>query len=652
MTTAESVLAALQPFHLRQEGQGKYRCNSPFRPNADSMTFTLVITSPEHGAFHDHHPSADPAGGSLYDLARRLNVALPATVPVENSKRAYAGGADYAQAHGLTWDDLRGWGYRETVVENRHALEFQTATGLRWRFIDGAKGKAVYKSVPGYVRCWYGLDSDLRQRLRDGAPLVLCNGEISVIAGRKHGLAALAMTGGEKGEIPAELFEQLRGFLADIPAVRILIALDCDPAGRAAARGLEAQFYTAGYDVWALDLELGSGGDLADFCRLYAPDTLAVLQRRPDLPPALDNGRFTFATLDDVLRLAPIDWLVAKQIPARGLTMIFGASGTYKSFFILDKVLTLALDGVNVLYIAAEGEHGYRQRLEAWIRHHGKKPGNITFVLGQVDLFDPEELTEFSRLVAVHKPRIVVVDTFAMCSGVAEENSTRDMMTIVNGCKAMSKQLDAVIVVVHHTNAEGKRERGNKALRNACDTILRLSLEDDLICVQSQKTKDTQPFDTYYLAPLTVPLGYRNNLGEDVTSVVLLPADKVVRGDDLTPLQRQVLETLAAEPNATLQVIADAVESDSRGSISKIINKLEKRGYLVNTATGRQLSDQGRRALDGDSVDSTDSGAAAESRNTPSADLSQPVESAESAATWNQAFGGQPRGRSHYDADL
>lgn len=649
MTTAEGVLAALQPYHLRKEGQGKYRFNCPWRPGADSMSCTLVITSPEHGAFHDHHPSADPASGSLYDLARRLDVALPAAVPIENTKRAYAGGADYAQAHGLIWDDLRRWGYRETVVENRPALEFQTPTGLRYRFIDGAKSKAVYKSVPGYARCWYGLENDLRQMLLDGKPLVLCNGEISVIAGRKNGLATLALTGGEKAEIPAELFEQLRGFLADIPSVKMIIALDCDKPGRTAARGLEAQFYTAGFAVRAVDLELGVSGDLADFCRLYAPDVLATLQQRPDLPPALDNSRFTFATLDEVLHLAPIDWLVAKQIPARGLTMIFGASGTYKSFFILDKVLVLALDGVNVLYIAAEGEHGYRQRLEAWIRHHGKKPGHITFVLGQVDLFDPEELTEFSRLVAVHKPRIVVVDTFAMCSGMAEENSTRDMMIIVNGCKAMSKQLDAVIVVVHHTNAEGKRERGNKALRNACDTILRLSLEDDLICVQSQKTKDTQPFETYYLAPLTVPLGYRNNLGEDVTSVVLLPADKVIRGDDLTPLQRQVLETLAAEPSASLQIIADAVESDNRGSISKIINKLEKRGYVANTATGRQLSDKGRRALDGDSADSS---AAAESRNAPPADVSQPVESPESAATWDQTFGDTKRGRSHYNADL
>src|SRR5262249_50306855 len=147
---------------------------------------------------------------------------------------------------------------------------------------------------------------ELKKLLQDSKPLVLCNGEISVIAGRKHGLATLAMTGGEKSELPAELLEQLRGFLADIPSIKIIIALDCDKAGRAAARGLETQLYAVGYVVRAVDLELGAGGDLADFCRLYEPDALTMLVQRPNLPSALDNSRFTFATIDDVLSLPPI----------------------------------------------------------------------------------------------------------------------------------------------------------------------------------------------------------------------------------------------------------------------------------------------------------------------------------------------------------
>ncbi len=602
MSTANEVLAALQPYHLRQEGHGKYRCNSPFRPDADSMTFTLVIDSPEHGAFNDFHPSANPASGSLYDLAKHLGIGLPTVIPVESTKRSYDGQEDYARAHGLTGDDLRAWGWRETTLDGRPALEIPTQTGLRYRFLDGAKGKPVYKSVQGYTRCWYGMGNHLKAIIDEGKPLVICNGEISTIAARKYVIAALAMTGGEKGEIPPELLTQLKGFLVGVHNPLVLIALDCDKAGRAAARGLVAQLRAEGYDARAIDLSLGANGDLADFCMIHTSDAATELLKLPELPPVFDNSRWQFATLDDVLNLPAVDWLLPGQIPARGLTMVFGASGSYKSFFMSDHAMHLSLKGIHVLYIAAEGEHGYRQRMEAWIKHHKQKPSTITFVLGQVDLFDVEESTDFTRLIEAYKPQMIVVDTFAMCSGMADENNTRDMLTIVNGCKLMSKTLNAVIVVVHHTNAEGKKERGNKVLRNACDTVLRLSLEDDLICVQSQKTKDTKPFETYYLSPLIVHLGYKNNLGEDVTSVVLLPAEKVIRGDDLTDLQRRVLQTLSVEPNATLDVIANTVENDSRGTISKIVSKLVNRGYVLITASGREVTEKGHQVLENDST--------------------------------------------------
>jgi len=204
MTTADRVIQALEPHGLKQEGTDKYRCNSPFRPNSDSMTFVLKIEGAEHGTFFDHHPSATPASGSLYDLAKLLSIPIPTAIPVESTKRGYEGLEDYARAHGLPGDYLRRWSWRETVHSDRPALEFMTQTGSRWRFLDGAKGKPVYISTPGYTRCWYGLSDELITSMKESSnrPLVICNGEISTIAGRFHGLLSICMTGGEKGEIP------------------------------------------------------------------------------------------------------------------------------------------------------------------------------------------------------------------------------------------------------------------------------------------------------------------------------------------------------------------------------------------------------------------------------------------------------------------
>lgn len=600
MSTAHQVLLALASYNLKQEGQNKWRCNSPLRPGSDSHAFVITITDDEHGAYKDF---VTEEKGSLYDLAKHLGIALPSAIPAHDTKRPFAGLDDYARAHGLTGEILTLYGWREVMYKGRPALEYPTATGRRWRFIDGKKGADFpkYVSEVGYERCWYGLDARLNDYLSAGSPLLLCNGEISTITAFNYGVPAFAMTGGEKAEIPANLVSQLKGYLAKYPNVEIIIAMDCDKTGRKSASGIESQFQREGFKARAVDLGLGTGGDLADFCMLYQQDALKELQKCKPLPAEKANpSKWHFATIDDVLNLPTIDWLVPRQIPSRGLTMIYGASGSYKSFFILDHALKLAQTGTNVLYIAAEGEFGYRQRLQGWINHYKVKPTSITFVLGSVDLFDNEDQTEFARVIEQYKPKIVVVDTFAMCSGVADENNARDMLQIVNGCKAMSKNLDAVIVIVHHTNAEGKKERGSKVFRNACDTIIRLSLDDDMVLVESQKTKDTAPFDAHRLAPLTVDLGYKNNIGENVTSLVLLPAEKVIKESTLTPLQLKVLDVLSVQPGASLAEIADTVECDSRGTISKVISTLNKKGFISIDGNNKHITQNGERALNGD----------------------------------------------------
>ena len=106
-TTADRVLAHLQNhpegLELKQEGNGKYRCHSPFRPGSDSHGFTLIINDGEHGAYKDFNSKSGKETGSLYDLADRLGIARNGNQPV-STKRVYTGLADYAQAHGVAAD--------------------------------------------------------------------------------------------------------------------------------------------------------------------------------------------------------------------------------------------------------------------------------------------------------------------------------------------------------------------------------------------------------------------------------------------------------------------------------------------------------------------------------------------------------------------
>jgi len=87
-------------------------------------------------------------------------------------------------------------------------------------------------------------------------------------------------------------------------------------------------------------------------------------------------------------------------------------------------------------------------------------------------------------------------------------------------------------------------------------------------------------------------------MGNDVTSLVLLPRKKVTQSETLTDNQYKVLAHLSIEPNGSLAEIADATEIDNKGNISKVIASLVKKGYIKMTVSGRELTDEGLKSLD------------------------------------------------------
>lgn len=648
-STADAILNALHPFKLKSEGRNKYRCNSPFRPGSDSLSFTLTIDDGEHGAFHDHHASANPSSGSLYELATLLNIPLPAVTPVADTKRGYSGIKDYAEAHGVTVDVLNTWQWREISNKGRAMLLIPTRTGNRYRYIDGKKG-TVYFSDQGYERCWYGFNNNLDNILKLDCPLVICNGEISTIAGQwAGGLAAIAMTAGEKAELPINLLNELKGRLADYPNVEIIVAMDCDKDGRKAGRGLAKQLLEEGFKARAVDLGLGNKGDLADFCMLHGYDTLAALRSCPSLPEETESSDrdYVFYGIDEVMKMPPVEWLIPGVLPKRGLCMVYGASGAGKSFYTLAMAFDLAHQ-TPCLYVVAEGEAGMPSRVQALVKHHKSKPKDLTFVFGSVDLFRDDELSVFKSLSAKYKPSLIVIDTLAMCTGDANENDTRDMKTIIQGCKKMAKELDSAVLLVHHTNKEGKQARGNGRLFNDLDTVIRIARMDDVIAIESQKTKDKKKFKTQYLREVTVPLGYTDNTGAEVTSLVLLPADKVVTDNSkITELQRAVLDVIALEPHSSFGDISAIVEV-GRGVISRCIKQLEQRGYLLAwDGQQRKITNAGQMMLsDSDSDESVVSQSALSSNG-----KEKPESVIQGESVSQQSFIPQ-RQSSHYEAGL
>lgn len=270
-TTGEKVLAALGGYKLREDGAGKWRCNSPLRIGSDSQSFAVTINGDmEHGAYKDF---VSGESGSLYELAEKLNIEVPRAA-VADTKRGYAGLDDYATAHGVEAGVYAAAGWQECKAKDRDgkerpALSIPTQTGTRYRFTDGEK--PPYHSPGGFKRCWYGLRRAMDMAKADNKPLVFCNGEASVVAAQHHGIPAVAIAGGSE-RIPDDLLAELRkSWNGDM-----VIAMDCDPQGKAATAKYQEQLPAAKI----ADLGLSAHGDLADFAALFGQDATGELVKR------------------------------------------------------------------------------------------------------------------------------------------------------------------------------------------------------------------------------------------------------------------------------------------------------------------------------------------------------------------------------------
>jgi len=603
-TVTSQVLAALEAHGLKDEGGGSYRCNSPFRPNSDGMSFTVTIRPGDKGAYYDHNSQAtgDEQRGSLFKLAKLLGIEVR-TTEVENTKRTYANMEEYAKAHGITVDVLKKFMWKQVVYQNRPALEFPTRTGSRWRFLDGKKPH--YISPKGYKKSWYGLFSRLTEKRVKHSPLVICNGEISTIVGQEFGLAACAMTGGEMA-IPDDLMAQLKGFTEDVPDIKIIIALDCDAAGRKTAIAMIEQLQNAGYpDVKAIDLGLSKGGDLADYCMLHGDLTPLAIQKCTEIRPPqqqqvevpqecviAEGTNWYMIHAKDLDKLPQVEWLIKGELQRRGLTVLYGPSGVGKSFIAVDYAMRIAQDHP-VVYMAMEGEYGYHARLTAWKNHHKKESaGNIHMCLGSLEMMSDSELDHFLSATEPINPELVVIDTMVHAMTGADENNTRDMNTFVRSCKKLMYALSCSLLIVHHTNKGGISERGSGVLRGAADVMIRLLADDGLITMECSKTKDYRAFEPRYLRLLPTDTGIRDNDGEFIRTPVVVDAKNVIMTDEgkLTTNQQKVLETLAMEVfenGATLSELADALPTMARSSIFHSISHLIKE-RLVSQPAKRQ----------------------------------------------------------------
>lgn len=249
-------------------------------------------------------------------------------------------------------------------------------------------------------------------------------------------------------------------------------------------------------------------------------------------------------------------WLIKKWIPEKGLTMIFGAPGSGKSFLIFDMLATIttgmsqwfgykAKQGT-AIYLCGEGHAGLDDRIEAWAQYRGVDDfGSMYISRSALDLDKPMELeTAVENIAKIgDKISIIAIDTLnRFFSG--DENSAQEARNFVGACTRLQERFDCAVVIIHHTGVAAEsqgRARGSSAFLGACDTAILVQNEKGAITLSQVKQKYIEPLSPMYLKLESRDVkGWIDEDGEQVRSAVLIASEEPVEEKKL-PLDKMML---------------------------------------------------------------------------------------------------------------
>lgn len=243
-------------------------------------------------------------------------------------------------------------------------------------------------------------------------------------------------------------------------------------------------------------------------------------------------------------------WILDDLVPSKGIGMIYGPPGSYKSFIALDMAASVSsgkdwhgyaceMPG-GVVYIAAEGSRGLMERAVAWKRHHNRELGPLSIMPIAVMMDNTLMVQAFTECLeraaeALGVPiRMVFIDTLAR-SFNGDENSAQEVGAFINACERFSNDIgDCMVMVVAHTGKDvDKGMRGSSALDGAayCHFLVTKPNEGQAL-VKNTKQKDIEMAELMRFAMEPVSTGIEDRKGRIRRSLVPILESK---GDDADP---------------------------------------------------------------------------------------------------------------------
>lgn len=236
-------------------------------------------------------------------------------------------------------------------------------------------------------------------------------------------------------------------------------------------------------------------------------DDFDVIEDTPEekAEKAARVARFAPVPVADILGRKSPGWLVKDTIPDAELVMVYGASGSGKSFVMIDLTMAIArgvawfgrkVRQAPVVYVCAEGAGGFGKRLKAYAIAQGLDLKDTPFwvIEAAPNLLKADDLKALVAAIKPFRPGVVVMDTLARMTAGANENAGEDMGLAIDNCSKITQATGARVFLVHHTGKDESRgARGWSGLRGASDAEFEIvrNKEANKRWIETTKEKDT-----------------------------------------------------------------------------------------------------------------------------------------------------------------
>jgi hypothetical protein len=365
--------------------------------------------------------------------------------------------------------------------------------------------------------------------------------------------------------------------------------------------------------------------------RTDAPKTIRGLIERhgqpaaPEHKPRADGSKNPFAVhewSDYKQNYLSTPWIVKGVLPQAEVGILYGQSGSGKTFFVLDMAACIArgadwrgrkVSDCRVVYVAAEAREGIKKRMDAYDQHvsaDGRRPDIIACAPNLLST-DTKQLIE-----AIGSAGLIILDTMA-ASHSGDENSARDMGLFLAACKDISHATGAMVLAVHHTGKEdSKGMRGSSALFAGADFVMEIfknkvgdRFEHGAMLSKSRDDVTGTSFG-FELKRVTVGV---DDEGDDVTTCVIEPVQKEVSKTPKRPrklanledsrydMHREILTiferitdespTRVVTDDQLLEAIIKKFPSKLRRNMVPLVLRLEEFGVIRRTEAGLSLAD-------------------------------------------------------------